>query len=122
MLPSCHTHRACQCQAQQNELERTKILLPQKKVTLQHDSKVLAPIDEDLDTIDRTLLANRADPDLEDLRQQAQQREEPYPLESTGLVLHMGRVVVSAKNNLRTQVLKMIHESTSTAHPGRNIM
>jgi transposase InsO family protein len=81
----------------------------------------LAPIeDENLDLIDRILRANRTSETLAEFRNKASQEgEENWQLQD-GLILRKNRLLVPEEDNLRTDLIKEVHEQLSMAHPGRN--
>lgn len=74
---------------------------------------------EELDLIDRLLLANREHPTLQDQRDLATNLKKGYSLRN-GLLLYKDRLVVPDTDNLRTALVDEIHTQISSAHPGRN--
>ncbi len=99
------------------EAEKTRLVFPPEVI--------LAPveIDETLDNLrvtEEVLQANRTDPSLDKERAKAQANTTPWDL-STGLLLHGKQLVVpDGHDNLRTRLIRQIHATTATAHPGRN--
>lgn len=99
------------------EAEKTRLVFPPEVI--------LAPvkIDETIDNLrvtEEVLQANRMDPSLDKERAKAQANTTLWDL-STGLLLHDKKLVVpDDNNNLRTRLIRQIHNTTATAHPGRN--
>jgi len=80
----------------------------------------LAPIEEEsIDLIDRILRANRTSGTLAEYRKKASEDRENWQLRD-GLVLYRNRLVVPEDDNLRTDLIKEVHQQISMAHPGRN--
>jgi transposase InsO family protein len=80
----------------------------------------LAPIEEEsIDLIDRILRANRTSETLAEYREKASEDGENWRLRD-GLVLYRNRLVVPEDDNLRTDLIKEVHQQLSMAHPGRN--
>ncbi len=103
-------------QKQAKESERTRLVVPPEAI--------LAPVEteaiDELRVTEEVLKANRTDPGLETERAKAIKGTAPWEL-LTGLLLRYKRIVVpDGYNDLQTRVLRQIHSSTSTAHPGRN--
>lgn len=69
---------------------------------------------------DKLLKDNESDPDLEIYRAKARSEEEgPWTLLQDRYVLYQGRLVVPAKDFLRTRVIEDLHSRIVTAHPGK---
>ncbi len=88
---------------------------------------VLSPVETTatksfLDTVtvvDRVLRANRNEPSLEALRNQAA-KSDRYLTLYEGILLYQGKVVVPDVDCLRTHLIREVHDQISTAHPGRD--
>jgi len=99
------------------EAEKTRLVFPPEAI--------LAPIEntetiDDLRVTDEVLQANRTDPSLALERTRAQEKTAPWEI-SAGLLFHDKRLVVPDGNShLRTRLIRQIHNSLATAHPGRN--
>jgi hypothetical protein len=98
------------------EAERTRLVFSPEVI--------LAPVEtgtlDNLRVTEEVLQANRTDPDFEPERTKAREGTSPWEL-SEGLLLRDGRMVVpDGHDNLRTRLIRQIHDSTATAHPGRN--
>jgi hypothetical protein len=77
---------------------------------------------EDLRVTEETLQANRTDPDLDEERAKARNHTPPWEL-TDGLLLYDKKLVIpDGHNNLRTRLLRQIHDTTATAHPGKTKM
>jgi hypothetical protein len=74
----------------------------------------------DLRVTEEVLQANRTNLTLVEEWAKAQEKTVPWEI-LDGLLLWNGRVVVPVDNNdLRTRLIRQIHATTATAHPGRN--
>src|SRR6201982_1214948 len=98
----------------------TQVLLPRDKVTEEVAQALqLAPIESDthdsIELVDRLLAANRAAPELEELRTKARnEKEGPWSLQN-GLLLQEGKLYVLEAQlipavPLRTALIKEAHE------------
>jgi transposase InsO family protein/predicted aspartyl protease len=116
-------------QARTIAVHRTQILLPRSKVTEEVAQDLqLAPIEPDrhdsIELVDRLLTANRAAPELEELRAKARnEKEGPWGLRN-GLLLREGKLYVpdaqlTPEVPLRTALIKEAHEQPLMGHPGR---
>jgi transposase InsO family protein len=70
-----------------------------------------------MDIVAHVLQANRKHKSLQALRQQAIYNDIPFELRE-GLFLYSDRVIVSDTANLRTLLIREVHDSVTTAHPG----
>ena len=71
-----------------------------------------------LDLIDRILTLNKESPSLSDDRSKAL-RGDPGWCTQEGLTIYQGRLIVPEDENLRTQLIRFVHTSIDTAHPGK---
>jgi transposase InsO family protein len=84
------------------------------------DEGIPAPPGSGFQLVDELLEANRTTPELEEWRQKAREGDDDFSLLGDRLLLHSGRLVVPAADNLRTRVIQEAHSRLVTAHPGRN--
>ena len=77
-----------------------------------------API-PDIHLTSELIKANKSDPELQIWRQKASDPESPWTISDQGLLLHKGKLIVSAQDNLQTKVIDLIHSLIDSAHPGR---
>jgi hypothetical protein len=75
---------------------------------------------ENFRVTEETLQANRTDPDLDEGRAKARDHVSPWELVDGLLFYNKKLVIPDGHENLRTRLLRQIHDSTSTAHPGKN--
>jgi len=84
------------------------------------DEDVAPPPGSGFQLTDELLAANRAAPELEEWRQRALNGDSDFSLLGDRLLLHSGRLVVPATDQLRTRVIQEAHARLTTAHPGRS--
>ena len=97
------------------------ILVPVETQDNQDETPVGNPV-ENLRVTEETLQANRTDPDLDEERAKARNNTSPWEL-TDGLLLHDKKLVIpDGHDNLRTRLLRQIHDTTATAHPGKTKM
>lgn len=117
------------------EEERTKTLFRQIKnnefVTDNSQSTDESPIEllslgfDDIPPLSGVILTeslldmNRTNTDLEIYRDKARKNELHWTF-LRDFVLYKGRLIVSAKNDLRTRIIEDLHTRILTCHPGRN--
>jgi hypothetical protein len=63
---------------------------------------------------------NRIDPSLEDNREKARYKTNPWEMSGDHLLYSKKLVVPDGYDYLRTRLLRQIYSITTTAHPGRN--
>jgi hypothetical protein len=98
------------------EAEKTRLVLPPEVIL----SSVEIETMNSLRVTEEVLQANRADPNLESEGTKAKEITAPWRL-SDGLLLYNEKLIVpGGYNYLRTRLMRQIHDSTATAHPGRN--
>jgi hypothetical protein len=66
------------------------------------------------------LEANRTDESLKGYRRLAREGKKPFGMLDDKYVLHDDRLIVPETDNLRTFIIRDIHDGLPTAHPGRN--
>ena len=72
--------------------------------------------------IEEILQANRTDPDLDEERAKARNNTPPWEL-TDGLLFHDKKLVIpDGHNNLRTRLLRQIHDTIVTVYPGKTKM
>jgi transposase InsO family protein len=81
------------------------------------DSLELNAMSNSWDLITRILQANRDQKSLQPLRLQALKSDSTLELRN-GLLLYHGRLIVPDTGNLRTLLIREVHDIVSTAHPG----
>lgn len=87
---------------------------------LQSPNVQLALLDSaPLDLIDRILLANRTSESLKEFRQKASKRHQDWQLHN-GLLRYQARLVVPEDGDIRTELIREVHDQVSTAHPGKS--
>lgn len=85
------------------------------------DEDAQAPPGSGFQLVDELLEANCTAPELEEWRDQARSgKKSDFTLLGDRLLLHSGRLVVPAADQLRTRVIQETHSRLVTAHPGRN--
>lgn len=106
---------------------RTQVLLPPANLDPRIVSELsvkgieLAPVEGiiPMDLIDRILAANRTSLSLEEERVCAHRGDQDWTLRND-LLLWQGRLFVAPDDNLRTQLIREIHDQVCTAHPGKS--
>lgn len=83
------------------------------------DAIDLAPIAPDLSIVARVLQANRNSKSLQPLRIQASKGDPHFTLDE-GLLLYQDRLIVPDTDNLRTLLIREVHDQVFTAHPSVN--
>jgi hypothetical protein len=97
------------------------ILVPVETQDNQDETPVGNPV-ENLRVTEKTLQANRTDPDLDEERAKARNHTPPWEL-TDGLLFRDKKLVIpDGHDNLRTRLLRQIHDTTATAHPGKTKM
>jgi hypothetical protein len=97
------------------------ILVPVETQDNQDETPVGNPV-ENLRVTEETLQANRTDPDLDEERAKARNHTPPWEL-TDGLLFRDKKLVIpDGHDNLRTRLLRQIHDTTATAHPGKTKM
>jgi transposase InsO family protein len=69
---------------------------------------------------DEVLRQNQTDESLEGYREKARQGDDKFSLLDGKFLLFRGRLAVSEVDDLRTKIIREIHDRITTAHPGRN--
>ena len=114
----------------QDELKawnRTRALLQPDQL----DPRILQELGQDVDLadmdlhepislMDRILTANCTASFLEALQEQAKKGDESLELKDGLLLQHSKLVVPTTSDNIRTELIREVHDQVSTAHPGRN--
>jgi transposase InsO family protein len=80
----------------------------------------LAPISPALGIVDQVLAANRAAPSLQALRRKAASETPGDFVLSRELLLYKERLLVPDIDNIRTLLIREVHDQVSTAHPSAN--
>jgi transposase InsO family protein len=83
---------------------------------------MFSPIDTQPTVVERTLLANRTHPSLDEYRERTTDEEESQWTIENDQLLFEGRLVVPDDGDLRARLLDEIHRQPSTSHPGRGKM
>jgi hypothetical protein len=112
-------------QKDKKEAQRTmRIFKPETEVNgiclLDRESVEPSNQEEAIMLTDSLMAANHQDPDLEGYRQKARKGDPTFTMLQDKYVLHQGRLIVSATDNLRTRVIREVHDPITSAHPGRN--
>ena len=76
----------------------------------------ITPITPVLSTINQVLAANRNSPSLQALRRQALYETPGKLLIERDLLLFNGRLIVPDTDNLRTLIIREVHDQVFTAH------
>jgi len=75
---------------------------------------------DELIVTNEVIQANLTDPSLEDNREKARQKTNPWEMSGDHLLYGKKLVVPDGHDYLRTRLLRQIYSTTTTAHPGRN--
>ena len=78
------------------------------------------PVNEPYSLIDRIIELNRTHDSLQPFREKAlSSKATPWELNAQGLVTHQGKLMVPEVDFLRTHLIRTIHATQMTAHPGK---
>jgi len=113
-------------QKQAKEAEKTRVVFHPSIILAATNELVATPLSpkpggiDELIVTNEVMQANLTDPSLEDNREKARQKTNPWEMSGDHLLYGKKLVVPDGHDYLRTRLLRQIHSTTTTAHPGRN--